>query len=133
PPFTRQESIGTIGEDYKKDLRKRFSRRTMKLSGRSSFYTFFVLIADKFLKEKGKLAFVLPATILAKESDQEIRSFLLKKYKVEAIIVRQDGFNFSENTVLTEILLLCKKEQPTEKSLTSYIALKSLDTSSKNH
>jgi hypothetical protein len=133
PPFTRQESLGRIGTDYKKGLLKRFVTRSLSIQGTSSFYTFFIVIANKFLKENGKLAFVLPATILSKESDQAIRSFLLENYKVEGIVIRSDGFNFSENTNFSEILLLCKREKPSKNSSTTYISLKTLDSGSKYH
>jgi hypothetical protein len=80
--------------------------------------------------EGGRLAFVLPAVILAKDTDQAIRSFLLKNYKIEGIVVRSDGLNFSDNTTFQEILLLCEKEKPTHDSLTTYIMLKNVNSMS---
>jgi hypothetical protein len=70
---------------------------------------------------------------LSKETDQSIRNFILKNYRIDAIVTRSEGYNFSENTTLSEILLLCKKEKPLPASLTTYIVLKNLDSVSKDH
>ena len=67
---------------------------------------------------------------MAKESDQAIRSFLLENFEIDAIIIRSDGYNFSENTNLTEILLLGTKTKPASDHLTRYIFLKTLDSNS---
>jgi type I restriction-modification system DNA methylase subunit len=65
PPFTRQERIP---EEYKNKLADRFSEYSSVLTGQMGFHGYFLLLADAFLNIDGRLAFVLPATVLRLQS-----------------------------------------------------------------
>jgi type I restriction-modification system DNA methylase subunit len=124
PPFTRQERIP---KQYKELLLQRFKEYSSYLHGQMSYYAYFILLADKFLKEGGRLAFVLPAAFLKTKNVERIRKLIAEKYQIEYIITGKRRLNFSEATWRREILLLAKKLKPgEEKSNVSIVVLKSL-------
>jgi type I restriction-modification system DNA methylase subunit len=124
PPFTRQERIP---KTYKEVLFQRFKEYSSLLHGQMSYYAYFILLADKFLKEGGRLAFVLPAAFLKTKSVENIRKFLAEKYQIEYIITGKKRLNFSETTWRREILLVARKlMQGEEKNDTLIVVLDSL-------
>jgi len=106
PPFTRQERIP---KTYKEILFQRFREYSSFLHGQMSYYAYFILLADKFLKEGGRLAFVLPAAFLKTKNVEKIRKLLTDKYQIEYIITGKSRLNFSEATWRREILLIARK------------------------
>ena len=124
PPFTRQERIP---KTYKEILFQRFREYSSFLHGQMSYYAYFILLADKFLKEGGRLAFVLPAAFLKTKSVEKIRKLLADKYQIEYIITGKRRLNFSEATWRREILLVARKlRQGEEKRNVSIVILDSL-------
>ncbi|MFB6187516.1 MAG: Eco57I restriction-modification methylase domain-containing protein, partial [Halobacteriaceae archaeon] len=124
PPFTRQESVGDFGDDYKDRLADRLDDYDENIHGLMSYFSYFVLLADKFLKPGGRVAAVIPSTILNKKSDKGIRDLLLENYHVEYIVSRSDEPNFSEDTDLREVLLVAKKGS---QGPTTYVDIEGLD------
>lgn len=128
PPYSRQESVARFDEGYKDRLRERFSRRDAKgqIHGKMSFCSYFMFLADKFLRPGGKIAAVLPASLLNKTTDSGVREMLLEEYNIQHIISRSDTPNFSEDTDMREILLIAEKlgENPGES--TAYTILDGL-------
>jgi type I restriction-modification system DNA methylase subunit len=129
PPYSRQESIARFDEGYKSGLHNQFSRRESKgqLHGKMSFCSYFMFLADKFLDQGGRIAAVLPASILNKTSDTGVREMLMEEYSLEHIVVREDQPNLSEDTDFREILLVAKKGQPEEGDAACYIGLNGLN------
>jgi len=123
PPFTRHERIP---KEYKKLLEDRFSDYKDKLHGQLGYYGYFVLLADRFLKDGGRLALVLPATLLRVKSCQGIRKLLAEKYHVEHIITTWHRSAFSESARFREILLIAQKSQPNDSKITKITILKQL-------
>jgi hypothetical protein len=108
PPFTRQERLPS---QYKEALNQRLKEYTEKLHGQLGLHGYFIFLADKFLKSDGRLALVLPATILRLESTQGIRDFLMENYIVEYIITTSERSAFSEGAQFREILLVARKRK----------------------
>jgi len=106
PPFTRQERLP---KEYKSALAKRFKEFEEYTHGQLGLYGFFVFLADRFVKKDGRIAFVLPATILRVKSTRGIRELLTQKYTVEHIITAWERAAFSEGAQFREILLVAKK------------------------
>jgi hypothetical protein len=128
PPFSRQESVAGFAENYKNKLEDRFSRRDNRgqLHGKMNFSSYFMFLADKFLDKGGRIASVLPASILTNSSDGGVREMLLNEYTIEYIITREDEPNFSEDTDRREILLVARKGYE-EGAEASYVTLENLD------
>jgi len=113
PPFTRQERLP---KDYKSALMKRLANYKELLHGQVGLYGYFVLLADKFTKSDGRMALVLPASVLRIQSLERIRKFLVKKYQIEYIITTWQRAAFSEGAQFREVLLIAKKLTERQKS-----------------
>lgn len=129
PPFTRQESVAGFADGYKDRLRSRFNRRDNRghIHGKMSYCSYFLFLADKFLDEGGRIAAVLPASVLNKSSDSGIREMLLNEYSLEYIMAREDRPNFSEDTDLREVMIIARKGEPEEDGSVTCIAFEGLD------
>lgn len=111
PPFTRFQRIPS---DYKIKLSNRFSEKKYKkcVHGHLGLHGYFLLLADRFLKQDGRIAAVLPVTTLSAKGMYEIQDMLLKNYTLEHVIVCEGRSAFSENVAVREILLVAKKSKP---------------------
>jgi hypothetical protein len=129
PPFTRQESVAGFADGYKSQLRSRFTRRDQRghIHGKMSYCSYFMFLADKFLDEGGRIAAVLPATVLNKSSDSGVREMLLNEYQLEYVFAREDNPNFSEDTDLREIIVIARKGEPDEDGTITYVSMDGLD------
>ncbi|MCS7114048.1 MAG: N-6 DNA methylase [Nitrososphaerota archaeon] len=126
PPFTRQERLP---KEYKKALIKRLKGYEDYLHGQLGLYGHFILLADKFVKDNGRLALVLPATVLRVKSAAGIRRLLTEKYQIEHIITAWERAAFSEGAQFREILLIARKVKAAEDSKCCITSLKKLPTS----
>ncbi|MHA1728521.1 MAG: Eco57I restriction-modification methylase domain-containing protein [Promethearchaeota archaeon] len=130
PPFTKNENLSKIkftkmettkrGEKeveltYKDILKDRLKEYKGKIHGQMGLFAYFLLLADRFLKSDGRIACVLPASILRIKSCKKIRDFIAENYNINYIISRVDQLNFSENTGLREILFIIKKKNESNK------------------
>jgi len=118
PPFTRQERIPAR---YKLTLEKRLKEYHKYIHGQLGLYGYFVLLADKFLKENGRMALVLPATVLRLKSALGIRKLLTDNYSINYVITTWQRAAFSEGAQFREILLIATK---TKKNDTPCIIVK---------
>jgi len=120
PPFTRSVGgnllFGSLPKEERKKLQKELSKllKSKGLSGigQAGLGGSFTFLADNYLEENGRLGLVLPKAVLAGVSWRQIRELLLDNYHVEYVISSFEGpndWNFSENTNLSEILLVARK------------------------
>jgi len=123
PPFTRQERLP---KEYKDALQIRLREYKDKLNGRLGLYGYFVLLADRFLKPGGKLALVLPATILRIASTKGIRDLLTNDYELEHVVTTYQKAAFSEGAQFREVLLVARKTQNASERHCAVTFLKSL-------
>jgi hypothetical protein len=127
PPYSRQESIASFDSEYKTKLKNnRLRQYEQYINGLMSFYSYFFLIADRFLNSGGRVAAVVPHTILNKSTDSGIRELLTEDYNIEYLFIRDDETNFSEDTEFREIMLIAEKGHE-EHQKTNYIRLQNLD------
>lgn len=113
PPFTRQERLP---QAYKRHLDERFARYKRYSHGQLGLHGFFIFLSDSFLCPSGRLALVLPATVLRVRSMEGVRRFLSKYYKIEYIITAWKKLAFSEAAWVREILLVARKLSVKEKN-----------------
>jgi tRNA1(Val) A37 N6-methylase TrmN6 len=106
PPFTRQERLP---EAYKNTLMNRFRQYSRWITGQLGLHGYFIFLADMFLDEGGRLAFVLPATVLRLKSMKGIREFLAENYRLDYVITTEQRSAFSESARFREILLVATK------------------------
>jgi type I restriction-modification system DNA methylase subunit len=123
PPFTRQERIP---EEYKRILLTRFDDYKEYLHGQLGFYGYFVLLADRFLNDGGRMALVLPATVLRVRSCEGLRKLWAEKYHVEHIVTTWHRSAFSESVLFRETLLVARKTKLKGDEKTAITVLKNL-------
>jgi len=83
--------------------------------GKAGLAPMFVWLANRCITENGRLALVLPRVCMSGISWEPIRKMLVKNYSINYIVVSYDpskNWAWSENTVLSEILLVCTKRKP---------------------
>jgi hypothetical protein len=107
PPFTRQERLPIY---YKEKLVERLKEYETYMHGQLGLHGFFIFLADRFLKPGGKIALVLPASILRVKSNFGVRSLLSERYDLNFIITSRQKLAFSEATWFGEILLIATKK-----------------------
>jgi hypothetical protein len=127
PPFTRSVGgnllFGSLPKKERAELQKTLSQllKEKELSGigQAGLGAVFVFIADKYLVENCRMGLVLPRAVLSGVSWKKVREKLLKDYHIEYIITSYETdnqWNFSENTDLSEVLLVARKTHNEDKS-----------------
>jgi hypothetical protein len=120
PPFVRSVGgnllFGSLPEKDRKHLQSELARRlrTNKLSASSTagLGSVFSAVADRHVKDNGRLALVLPAAVLTGVAWGKTRELIRHSYELEVVVSSHDPtrWNFSENTDLSEVLLLARKK-----------------------
>jgi len=123
PPFTRQERLP---EGYKRRLEDSLQNYKTYFHGQLGLHGYFIFLADSFLKDGGRLALVLPATVLRVQSTESLRKFLSEKYTIEYIITAWKKLAFSEAAWFREILLVARKSDKVDPDETCLLV--TLDT-----
>jgi len=123
PPFTRSVGGNLLFGNFPNAERQAMQRRLRRIvsSQRISANITaglgapFVALADKYIKTKGSIALVLPRALLSGVAWKKTRELIEKNYYVEYIVVsHQPGhWNFSENTSLSETLIVARKHSET--------------------
>jgi hypothetical protein len=112
PPFT---SCDNLPAPYKEVLKNRFSTNKSHSScivGKVSFQAHFLLLADRFINEGGKIACVIPTTTFTGKHFGRLNKFILTRYTIRCIVTGLGRSAFSDNTSLSEILLVMEKKVP---------------------
>jgi hypothetical protein len=117
PPFVRSVGgnllFGSLPDDDRAKLQEELKRkaRNLQASVTAGLGSVFLAVADKYLKTGGRLAFVLPVALATGEAWGESRKLLSQKYDIETVIVSHEAErpNFSENTDLSEIMIIARK------------------------
>jgi hypothetical protein len=119
PPFTRTCGdnllFGSLPETERTRMQKAFQewckQHGVEASITAGLGAPFLAAADRCLKPDGRLAFVLPKTLLSGPAWQKSRELLRRNYTLEYLIVSHDPtrWHFSENTDLSETLFVARK------------------------
>ena len=123
PPFTRQERIPA---EYKTMLNERFQDYREHLHGQLGYFGYFIPLADKFLENNGRMALVLPATVLRIKSCEGIRKLWAERYHIEQIVTTWRRSAFSESVRFREILLVAKQRSAAGNAKTVVTVLKKM-------
>jgi hypothetical protein len=74
----------------------------------------FIYLAYLRLNDGGRIAFVLPKSVLSGASWFLIRTLFLEKFHVEYVVVsydKENGYNFSQSTNYSEVLVVARKSK----------------------
>lgn len=112
PPFTSRDNMAKEYRDLV-DERFRDSRYKDAISGKKiSQQAYFLLLADRFLEPGGRVAAVLPLNTFVGFDYWPLINFLTREYTIEFLIAGLGRAAFSEDTSLSECLLVARKEKP---------------------
>jgi hypothetical protein len=119
PPFTRSVGgnllFGNLPDDERALMQTRLKKivksQNISASITAGLGSVFVALGDRKIKAGGTLALVLPRAVLSGVAWEPTRRLIEANYWVEYIVVSQapDHWNFSENTQLSEALLVARK------------------------
>lgn len=119
PPFTRSVGgnllFGSVPEGERRamqgELAKLLRSPNIYASSTAGLGSVFVAAGDRYVKGGGRLALVLPKALLSGVAWGETRQLFGRSYGLECLIVSHepDRWNFSENTDLSEVLVVAKK------------------------
>ena len=97
-------------------LKKYLSHNGDKVLHMSSQGNNFVVLAEQLIRQDGTMAAILPMGTATNPSALGIRKFLAAKFHVDMIVVSHDPqrIMFSENTNISELLIICRKQKSTK-------------------
>jgi len=133
PPFTRSVGgnllFGALPKEERTNLQKELQRILKEKGfsgiGQAGLGAVFVVLSDKYLKQGGRIALVCPRSLISGVAWRKIRELLGNNYEIEHLITSHqapDEWNFSENTDLSEVLLVARKLSKDETHGRSVIA-----------
>ena len=121
PPFTRSVGgnllFGNLPDDERALMQTRLKKivksQNVSASITAGLGSVFVALGDRRIKAGGTLALVLPRAVLSGVAWEPTRRLIEANYWVEYIVVSQapNHWNFSENTQLSEALLVARKHK----------------------
>ena len=102
PPFTRRERIPVKKDDLEKLV--------PEVKGKTGYWAYFVVAADKLLKENGTQAIVIPEEFFVGRSAESVRKYLLDHgYSFHYVIRSAKEVAFSESALYRDYLVVLKK------------------------
>ena len=126
PPFTRSVGgnllFGSLPSAERKGMQQELARLVRRplphvyANSTAGLASVFVALGDFHLKKGGRLALVLPKALLSGVAWKETRRLMSLRYHLEYLIVNHDPerWNFSDNTDLSEVLVVAKKREDGE-------------------
>ena len=118
PPFVRSVGgnllFGSIPDqrgEMQAELARRLRENDLSASSTAGLGSVFTAVADRHVKEGGRIALVLPAAVATGVAWGRTRHLINHGYVLETVIASHDPerWNFSENTDLSEVLLIARK------------------------
>ena len=113
PPYTRQEELGEYSQKYKDTLQSviREDWNDKYLIGkRASIYAYFLMHAPSFLKQGGRLGFIVSNSWMDAEYGKEVQKMLLQNFRIKAIIESKVERWFEDASINTCIIIAEQEE-----------------------
>ncbi|MCY4023115.1 MAG: hypothetical protein OXF32_06680 [Anaerolineaceae bacterium] len=118
PPFVRSVGGNLLFGSMTATRRARMQERLKQLvpntsaSITSGLGAVFVALANRHVRDGGRLALVLPKALLSGVSWKKVRDLVNTFFRIDFLIVSHDAerWNFSESTSLSEVLLVATRE-----------------------
>lgn len=109
PPYTRHQQLN---HNYKEEIAKIIEEESGKeISRQSSIYVHFLMHAARFLKERGRMAFVTPSSFLDVNYGVALKRFLVDNFRIVAIILFSEGKLVFPKTLTTACITLLENEE----------------------
>ena len=118
PPFVRSVGgnllFGSVPDQrgqMQTELAQRLRTTNLPASSTAGLGSVFAAVGDRHIKDGGRLALVLPAALTTGIAWGKTRELINRGYVLETVIASHDParWNFSENTELSEVLVIARK------------------------
>lgn len=124
PPFVRSVGgnllFGSLPDQrghMQAELSRRVRENDLSASSTAGLGSVFTAVADRHIKPGGRIALVLPAAVMTGVAWKKTRDLINYGYELETVVASHDPerWNFSENTDLSEVLIVARKKMPARK------------------
>lgn len=105
PPYIRHDNIDS---KQKESVERWKANKKIPLNGRASLWSYFLLHSLSFLKEGGRIAFVLPGSYLTAHYSRQIQSQIEANFSAVTAITLTKRLFVSEGTEELTIILLAE-------------------------
>lgn len=125
PPFSDREKMPL-------DMREKINENSVlnRVSGnRVNLWGSFMALSDLILRNRGKVAAVIPINIARGEATKKIRQYMLRNYSLQYLVKPLEDEAFSEGSSFKDVLFIAKKSKPMSDDYTALVTIK---TSIKN-
>jgi hypothetical protein len=103
PPYIRHH---LISRDHQKLARKIRDERLPQLTLQASLWAYFVVHACEFLKEGGRMAWILPSSFRHADYSETIQQFLSRRFEsVSAILLEERVFKYAGSEEATIVVV----------------------------
>lgn len=131
PPYIRQENLYPTKQHFRQHLRaygsgasNGYESGSKQLSKKSDAYVYFVSHALQFLREGGRLGFIIPTKWLTTKYGEAFQEFLYDQAKVHAVV----GFSDRAFSALVDTVVLfverCADEDARRETVTDFVRVK---------
>ena len=127
-PFVAFEDISELNPEVFTNIENYYNKNGIgydkKLDGRSDLYCYIPFILLPLLKENGTFGIIISNSWLSTKSGSKFRTLLRESYKIVYVITSAEGRWFHNTDVVTNILILQKRNPNEINATTSFISLK---------
>jgi len=112
-PFIQQEDLKVLNPNIREDTEQiiqRYLGRRVKLSAKSDLYAYLPFHFWELLEENGRLGIIISNSWLGTEWGAVFKSLLSQFFRIEFVITSGESRWFNNADVVTNILILEKKE-----------------------
>jgi len=130
PPYVERARLRNVRAIQRKVLSG--LRERVPIHSVTDMYAYFILHSTSFLRDQGRLAFIVSDTWLSMDFGKPIKEFLVKNFELKAIV----GFDkrvFPDVLVRAILLLMEKKIQLNPQTRIAFIQLRSHEAIEKLH
>jgi len=130
PPYVERERLQGVDFIRKKIIESKYVELPLHLV--TDVYGYFLIHATTFLKDGGRLAFIISDSWLNMDFGMALKQFLLSHYQIKAIV--GFGERVFANALVRSVLILAEKSSSNQENYVKFIRLKNTDDIQKlNH
>ena len=127
-PFIQQEDLKVLNPNIKKDTEEIIQKhlgKKVKLNGKSDLYAYLPFHFWELLEENGRLGIIISNSWLGTEWGSVFKNLLSQFFRIEFIITSGKGRWFNNADVVTNMLILEKKEvsSPSNNDITKFVTI----------
>ena len=130
-PFIQQEDLSVLNPDIKNRintfLRTQLNNNSLKINAKSDLYAYLPFSYWNILSQNGRLGIIISNSWLGTEWGTTFKELLVKFYKIEFIITGSNIRWFQNADVVTNIMILSKRNtpinEPEESEKTKFITI----------